>query len=650
MGLSFKTAAVAAALLSGPVLGQFFGSSGRLLGSSFPTPGDNATYDYVIVGGGTAGLAVAARLVEQHAGTVAVVEAGTFYEFSNSNNTQLPGGDGAFTGKGVTDWQPMIDWGYETTPQAGALNQTLHYAAGKTFGGGSARNFMVYQRGTEGSYQKWADEVGDDSYTWSSFLPWMQKSAEFSPPDEEKRTANATPVYDAGIVGKDGPVSVSYTNYPQAIASWVLEGLKAIGLPVIDGFNSGKLIGQSYATFSIDAKSMLRDSSSTAYLQPSLSNTDLYLYHLTLAKKINFDSDKRATSVDVETMGSTYNLKANKEIIVSSGVFGSPQLLMVSGIGPKETLDSLDIPVVADLPGVGQNLQDHIYFGISYKINALTFSSFLNADYVNEQKFLFQTNQTGMYTNPTADVIGWEKIPDHLRTGWSNGTVTALEEFPDDWPEAEYISLGSYLGLDLDSRFGDPGDGAQYGTLVIAVVSSTSRGTVSISSTDTKVQPIINPNSLTTQADADVAVAGFKRAREFWATDVMQQLAIGEEAYPGPNVTTDEEILASIRKSYNAIYHASCTNKMGKESDSMAVVDPQARVYGVTGLRVVDASAMPLLPPGHPQSTVYGLAEKIACDIAGNCDQPPTQSGGSPPTNGTAYASRGFKRRQNPLY
>jgi choline dehydrogenase len=275
----------------------------------------------------------------------------------------------------------------------------------------------------------------------------------------DARPSNSTPVYDEGVVGKSGPVSAAYPNWPQAIATWVVEGLKAIGLPVIPGLNGGKLIGQAYATFSIDGETMLRSSSSTAFLQPNLGNTDLYLYHLTLAKKILFNADKKATGVVVNTMGAQYTLKANKEVIVSAGVFGSPQLLMVSGVGPAETLQKLDIPVVADRPGVGQNMQDHIYYGITYRINAITFSSLINPEFAAEQKALFQANATGIYTNPTADVIGWEKIPAHLREGWSNETLSALAELPEDWPEAEYISLGSWLGEDFDSRFADPADG-----------------------------------------------------------------------------------------------------------------------------------------------------------------------------------------------
>ncbi|CAJ2503177.1 Uu.00g105710.m01.CDS01 [Anthostomella pinea] len=622
--MSFGLKAVSlTALAAGAVFGTPIDSpklqARRLLGSSFGVAGDDATFDYVIVGGGTAGLTLATRLVEQQAGSVAVVEAGTFYEIGNGNLSQVPGNDGAFTGKGVTDWQPLIDWGYLTTPQAGAYNATLHYTQGKTLGGSSARNFMVYQRGTEGSYQMWADQVGDDSYEWANFLPWFEKSVNFSEPNMEKRPANSTPVYDAAVLGNRGPLSVSYTNYPQVLATWAVKGLEKIGLSIIDGLNSGKLIGQSYGTFTIDGDTMIRSSSETAFLRQGLDNPDLTVYQLALAKKILFDDDKKATGVVVDTEGLEYTLSARKEVIVSAGTFGSPQLLLVSGVGPAETLTQYDIPVIADRPGVGQGMQDHIYFGISYRVIAPTFSSLLIPSYVAEQAELFNTNATGIFTNPTADVLAWEKIPEPLRSGMSSSTLAALAEYPDDWPEAEYISLGSYLGTDVDSRRGDPGDGYNYGTLVVAVVAPRSRGFVSISSADTSVHPIINPNHFTDQTDVDVGVAAFKRAREFWATDVMQEFVIGGESYPGANFTTDAQIEDVIRRSYNAIYHASCTNAMGKEDNPMAVVDTQGRVYGVESLRVVDASALPLLPPGHPQSTIYAMTEKIACDMSGNC-------------------------------
>ncbi|KAI1126139.1 putative glucose-methanol-choline oxidoreductase [Nemania abortiva] len=570
----------------------------RLLGSSFGIAGDNATYDYVIVGGGTAGLTLATRLVEQNAGTVAVVEAGTFYEIAG-NTSQVPAYDSYFSSKGAHDWNPLVDWGYQTTPQAGAYNQSIHYARGKMLGGSSARNYMAYQRGTEGSYKMWADAVGDSSYEFQNFLPYFMKSVNFTGPSTS-RFANSTPSYDARTA--------------QAFATWATRGLQQIGLPIINGFQSGKLLGQSYCMFTINADTMVRDSSETSFLRTGLQYPDLLVYQLTMAKQVLFNG-KTATGVVVDTEGLQYTLSARKEVILAAGVFGSPQLLMVSGVGPEQTLKQLDIPVIANRPGVGQGMQDHIYFGITYRVNAPTLSALQDPAFAAEQAVLYNTKAIGMYTNPTTDVLAWEKIPNPLRRTLSNHTLTAYKNYPADWPEVEYITLSGYVGLQEDSRNGAPRDGANYATLAISTVAPRSRGYVSIQSKDTAVQPIINPNFLTDQADVEVSVAAFKRAREFWQTKSMQQFTIGDEAFPGKNVTTDAEIADIVRRSYNTIYHGA----LGKKDDPMAVLDSKARVYGVNGLRVVDAASFPLLVPGHPQSTVYALAEKIACDISGKC-------------------------------
>ena len=345
---------------------------GRLLGSSFGVPGANSTYDYIVVGGGNAGITIAARLAES--ASVAVIEAGGFYEIGNSNLSQIPQDDVWFAGKDKTDFNPLIDWGFQTTAQAvslgitqhlsivadssqGALNVSSHYARGKTLGGCSARNYMAYQRGTVGSYEQWANQVGDQDYTWSKFLPYFEKSLNFTPPDTSKRAANATPDYDIANLGQgNGPLSVTFTNYAQAFSSWVQNGLKEIGIQPRKGFTSGQLIGSSYVLNTVEPTLQTRESSETAFLQPALANPNLIVYTQTLAKKIIFDSDKVATGVQVDTQGKVYNLSARKEVIVSAGAFQSPQLLMVSGVGPQATLSQYNIPVVADRPGVGQNM------------------------------------------------------------------------------------------------------------------------------------------------------------------------------------------------------------------------------------------------------------------------------------------------------
>lgn len=203
----------------------------------------------------------------------------------------------------------------------------------------------------------WANQVGDQDYTWSNFLPYFEKSLNFTPPDATKRAANATPDYDVATLGQgNGPLSVTFTNYAQAFSSWVQNGLKEIGVQPRNGFTSGQLFGSAYSVVTVEPTLQTRESSETGFLQPALTNPNLIVYTQSLATKIIFDSNKVATGVEVNTAGKVYTLSASKEVIVSAGAFQSPQLLMVSGVGPQSTLSQYNIPVVADRPGVGQNM------------------------------------------------------------------------------------------------------------------------------------------------------------------------------------------------------------------------------------------------------------------------------------------------------
>ncbi|GAM40013.1 hypothetical protein TCE0_034f12030 [Talaromyces pinophilus] len=488
----------------------------------------------------------------------------------------------------------------------GGLNQSLHYARGKTLGGCTARNFMVYQRGTEGSYQNWANAVGDQSYTWQNFHPYFKKSVNFTAPQMSIRAANSTPEYDAAAAGGDiGPLSVTYPNYAQAFGSWAIEGFKEIGISIIRGFLSGQLLGQSWSTFTLNAQTMLRDSSETSFLREGMEYDELKVYPLHLAKQILFDNNKKATGVLVDTDGFEYVLSAKKEVILSAGMIGSPQLLLASGVGPAQSLKSLNIPVVADRPGVGQGLQDHAWMHITYRVNGQTISSLQNPEFAAEQAELFVDHAEGMYTSPNTDVLAWEKIPQPFRAHWSNETKRALDAYPADWPEVEYITVPSYLGDQENSRSLGPNDGYDYASLAIVLIAPRSRGSVTITSPDTKVSPLINPNYLTVQSDIDILIGAFKRIRQFWGTPVMQSFAVGDEYWPGKNVTSDADIEHFIRQNFNTIWHGTSTCAMGRPNDKNAVVDSKARVIGVQGLRVVDASAFPFLPPGHPMSTVY---------------------------------------------
>ena len=341
----------------------------------------------------------------------------------------------------------------------------------------------------------------------------------------------------------------------------------------------------------------------------SYSGFTLVVYQSTMAKKILFDTNKKITGVLVDTEGREYILSATKEVILTAGVFGSPQLLLISGVGPAATLQQHGIPVIADRPGVGQNMQDHVYFGLSYRVNVPTFSSFSDPGFAAQVAKDFNEKAAGLYTSPTTDVLAWGKVPQPLHSSLSNSTLAALATYPADWPELEYLAVGAYLGYQENLVTGDPNDGYDYASLAVATVAPRSRGYLTIASADSAVSTVISPNWMTDPTDVEVAVAGFKRARAFWQTEAMRSFRVGDdEAFPGlQKVQTDAQIEDIIRKSLNTIYHAACTCAMGRSDDVNAVIDSHARVIGVEGLRVVDASSFPLFPPGHPQATVCEL-------------------------------------------
>ena len=340
-----------------------------------------------------------------------------------------------------------------------------------------------------------------------------------------------------------------------------------------------------------------------------------------MAFKILF-SGTTTTGVEVTTAGTygnpslNFTLSGSKEVILSVGAFQSPQFLMVSGIGPSETLQRHHVPIIKHFSGVGQNMWDHTMFGTDHRVNVLTASNSINHPAAAAAAQAFLVNATGPLSIFGSGYYGWEKLPSPYHEKLSPAALANLSEaFTPDWPELEWLPENGYQGYAANKQKSDPMDGYNYATINTAIVSPTSRGTVSIQSADMLVPPLIDPQYFTTQTDVELAIQAFKRQREAWAYIDSQGLTIGEVILPGLNVTSDLEILDYIARSTIEIYHAAATNKMGMANDTMAVVDSKCRVFSMQGLRVVDVSAFPFLPPGHPQSTVYALAEKIADDI-----------------------------------
>ncbi|ROV97804.1 hypothetical protein VPNG_08655 [Cytospora leucostoma] len=382
---------------------------------------------------------------------------------------------------------------------------------------------------------------------------------------------------------------------------------KSLSLDYIIAFTNGHLNGSSWLTSTLNPRNGHRESAATAYLEPAVSRPNLHIFDNTLGECILFDKEKVARGLQVTTANRTYTLAARREAIVSGGAFQSPHLLLVSGVRPAGLLREHGFEVVADRPGVGQNLQDHVFFGITYRLNVATASALqYRALAVAE----FNADGTGPLASPGGDFDGYEKLPQGLRTSFAPAMLAELARLPADWPVMQYLTLPTYVGNFETASTGSPQDGYMYATLLATLIAPSSRGNISISSPHMADQPLINPNRITTQHDIDVAIRGFKRLRQILTSRAITNVTIGPEYYPGSQVQTDKQIYRQIQDSFNTMYHAASSCKMPKRSDPYAVVDSHARLYGVRNLRVVDISAFPSVTPGLPHRLLF----KKKCD------------------------------------
>lgn len=287
---------------------------------------------------------------------------------------------------------------------------------------------MAYQRTTVGALERWAEEVGDDAWTYDNVAPYYKKSLNFTPPDMSKRIANSTPSYDQSTLGTGGPLALTYPNYAQSFSTWVAMAMKEVGIPHIPGFTSGYLNGSGWLVNTIDHTTGFRESSEAGYLRPFLNRPNLVVYNATLAEKILF-ADKIATGVQAFSGNKTFTVSALKEVIVSAGVFQSPQLLMVSGVGPAKVLKQHDIEAVAKLSGVGQNMNDHVFFGIAYKVNVQTANALADPAVYKRAVEQFNNQQAGPLSSPGGDYAAYENVPNELRANFSESTARGRDEY-----------------------------------------------------------------------------------------------------------------------------------------------------------------------------------------------------------------------------
>lgn len=606
---------------------------GAAIAKSYTSVTDEV-FDYVIAGGGTAGLALAGRLTEDPDVTVAVIEAGD--SGYNDDVELLVPANTYFKSSVGTD----LDWQYVTALQdkledASGNPRTASWPRGKVLGGSSAINGMYYVAASKREHQAWGRLSGDQaSWGWHSVRDAMKKSTNFSP--NQIKQLDTSIRNQTEFLGDDGPVSVSYPGVSyQPVADWV-PTLAAIGISHANSPYDGENEGAFIATSTINARDWERSFSRNAYIDPIANKRkNLVVLPNQTVTRIIWDTEadqegnQRALGVEFAANSSAPRLHvtARREVILSAGVIGSPQILQLSGFGCKELLAKNNVTLVKELPGVGQNLQDHLSSMVTYSpasglvlptaTNLSRQASFVDSSvaYITLEK-LYGSNETTNFLARakqfSADYIkSATNVPASVRRGWAKQYKYLLEDLLA--PASKNGFTGTAKGA-MEMLLGiSSGTTIQVET---ALQAPFSRGWVEIVSNDPFAKPTINPNYLQHESDVELMRSGIQLARKIGSTAPLSGLVSNETA-PGAGVTTDQELDKYVASTAQTEYHASSTCSMLDEQDG-GVVDSELRVYGTANVRVVDASVIPISLSSHLMSATYAVAE-VAADLIKSC-------------------------------
>jgi choline dehydrogenase len=515
------------------------------------------TYDYIIVGAGSAGCVLAARLTEDLRTRVLLLEAGGA---GGAKEIRIPAAFSKLFKTGV-------DWNYATEPEPHLHNRRLYWPRGKVVGGSSAINAMIYIRGNRADYDSWR-ELGNVGWGFAEVLPYFKKS--------ENQERGASEFHGVG-----GPVNVADPRYVNPLTRAFLAAAEEIGIARNSDFNGAEQDGA--ALYQVTQKNGARWSAADGYLQPARERSNLTVLTGAHATRVLIEG-KRVVGVAFLRGGVAEEARADREVILAGGTVNSPQLLMLSGIGPASELQGAGISPMHDLPGVGKNLQDHPMVSVGYlctqKISldgAETLGNFL--------RWLVWKN------GPLASNVAEAGLFLRTRVGLAAPDLQLL------FGPAYYRGHGLVRRKEHCFGFGP------------TLITPESRGTISLRSTNPRDAPAIRANYLSTDADLRTMIAGVRLARRLAHAKSFDQFR-GEELHPGAAMTSDAEIAEFLRNELETLYHPVGTCKMGV--DGLAVVDAQLRVRGIEGLRVVDASIMPRVPAGNTNAPVIMIAEKAA--------------------------------------
>jgi len=542
---------------------------------------DPAAFDYIIVGGGVAGCILANRLSADRKNRVLLLEAGGK---DTSPLIRAPGGLLPIMMSG------KYAWPYLSAPQAHLDGRVLYLPRGKVLGGGSSINGMTYDRGFHSDYDRWA-QAGNTGWSYAEVLPYFCKLETFAP-------------FDDAWHGQGGPIRVTRAGQDHPFARAFVEAGKQAGYPYCDDLNGA--LRDGFGPVDLTVGKGRRSSASSAYLRPVMSRQNLSVITGAQARRVLVD-EGRATGIAWQHGSADHTATATREVILSAGAIASPQLLMLSGIGPAAHLADHGIPVVADLPGVGRNLQDHLAAHVKYRSTR----PWSMLRYLNPLRGALAMGQYLAFgTGPLAD------------PGMSVACFVRSDPTLDE-PDIKMLlvmALFANNGRTLVPQHGF------YAHINVARPEST--GSITLASADPNAPPVIDQNYNATEHDRRVMREGVRIARHVFGQIAFDEVR-GEELAPGAAVQSDEEIDAFIREHAEADYHSIGTARMG--SDPLAVVDAQLRVRGIAGLRVVDASVMPHLPGGNTAIPVAMIAEKAADMILGRQPLPAADLSGVTP-------------------